>query len=52
MEDAAKRYLVTYVTDSGAVYTLVLKGTSFADVEKQISVFPTIRDILQITIYN
>jgi len=52
MEDLAKRYLVTYVTDSETVYTMVLTGNSFSDVEKQIYIFPTIKDILQITVYN
>ena len=52
MEDAAKRYLVTILTDAGSVHTLVLTANSFADVEKQISLYPTLTDILQITVYN
>lgn len=51
-QQGLQRYLVTIVTATDSVHILTLEGNSFADVEKQALLFPTIKAILQISMYN
>lgn len=47
-----KVYLVMFTTTSDVVHIVKVEAKSFAGAEKKISVFPTIKEVLQITLYR
>lgn len=47
-----KTYLVMFTTNTDTIYTLKVEAKSFAGAEKKIWVFPTIKEVLQITLYR
>jgi uncharacterized protein YqfB (UPF0267 family) len=46
------QYLVVYRIESNAIHNVTLRGNSFADVEKQALLLPSLKNLMQITNFN
>lgn len=45
-------YIVIIKNSSNMVYSIQIKALNFSDAERQALLFPTITNVLQITLYN